>query len=230
MIKVTKEMREAARLLLDRHNKAVKARAEARMPANKAHIKPQSHYETYDDQDTRKRLEAITDGTRKLIDPGWWQKVYRKVDRAKLEKIKAMADPARNSNEHERQVAETKLAAAKARRAPGMRPDPPPLPTDWSAWKRMRTTKAKDKAKTPTRPPPQTSPALSDGVAVSAQNIPAKPVSDSVAQPKANEKRTAERAAARSGLKCQTCGKPLAASRVSARYCSVTCRSRAWRA
>jgi hypothetical protein len=44
-----------------------------------------------------------------------------------------------------------------------------------------------------------------------------------------NERRAAKRAAQRAGLKCQSCGKPLAARRVTARYCNVTCRSQAWR-
>jgi hypothetical protein len=57
-------------------------------------------------------------------------------------------------------------------------------------------------------------------------------VSDSVANLRAlNVKRAANRAAARTGLRCQTCGKPLsAAQRVTARFCGPTCRSKAFRA
>ena len=52
----------------------------------------------------------------------------------------------------------------------------------------------------------------------------------SVARLKAlNERRAAKRSAKRASLKCQTCGKPLAARRATARYCNVTCRSQAWR-
>jgi hypothetical protein len=39
-----------------------------------------------------------------------------------------------------------------------------------------------------------------------------------------NSTRAAERAAARTGLKCQRCGAPLTAKRSHARYCSVNCR------
>lgn len=61
-------------------------------------------------------------------------------------------------------------------------------------------------------------------------------MSDSVAPADAarldvlNQHRAARRAEKRIGLKCQACGKPLAARRATARYCSVTCRSQAWRA
>jgi hypothetical protein len=44
-----------------------------------------------------------------------------------------------------------------------------------------------------------------------------------------NARRTAQRAANRTGLVCQQCGKPLSAQRPTARYCGPTCRSQAWR-
>jgi hypothetical protein len=113
MLKVTDEIREAARRLLT---------GEAPRPADK------------------KRLEAIADGKRKRIDADWWRKVHGTIDRAKLDKIARLADPARNDNEPERQVATTKLLAAKARRPPGMRPPPPPLPENPSEWIRRRKT------------------------------------------------------------------------------------------
>jgi hypothetical protein len=54
--------------------------------------------------------------------------------------------------------------------------------------------------------------------------------SDNVARLKVlNERRAAKRAAQRIGLKCQACGKPLAARRATARYCDAACRSQAWR-
>jgi hypothetical protein len=193
MLKVTDEIREAARRLLTRHLAG----------------------------DVRKLLEAIVDGKRKLIDENWWRKAHGDVDRAKLDKLAALADPTRNTNEHERQVASDKLAAAKARRPPGARPEPPPLPTNLSGWVRKPR-----KTKTVLSPNPKVTPVileLSDSVA---------PVqtSDSVARLKAlNERRAAGRAAKRASLKCQSCGKPLAARRVTARYCNATCRSQAWR-
>ena len=87
------------------------------------------------------------------------------------------------------------------------------------------------KIKTPVkRPPPQPSRrglSDSDSVATPVKPAPVKRPSDSVARLKALNKK---RAAKRTGLKCQTCGKPLAtAQRATARYCSATCRSQAWR-
>ena len=180
--------------------------------------------------DNRSRIKAIAEGKRKLIDGGWWREVYRDIDRAKLDKIAAMADPARNSSEHERQVATAKLAAVKARRPPGMRPEPPPLPENLSEWIDRR----KRKIKTPRTP--QRSRRRSDSVAAASDNVApsAKRMSAVASAPDSdrralNARRTAQRAAKRAGLKCQTCGKPLAARRVTARYCNVTCRSQAWR-
>ena len=179
MIKVTNEIREAARQLA-RHNKG--------------------HDEAV--------LKAIVDGKRKLIDADWWRKVHGDVNRAKLKKIAALADPERNSSEHERKVARDKLAAAKARRPPGMRPEPPPLPKDPSEWER-RDRRVR-KTKTP-RSPQQ--PKLSDSVAtikVTAEIRKAARQSDSGLKV-LNARRAAQRAANRAGLKCQSCGKPLAA-------------------
>jgi hypothetical protein len=134
-----------------------------------------------------------------------------------------MADPARNDKEHERANAARKLAEFKSRRAPGMRPQPPPLAKSAAEWIRRR------KVKTPPRMPPQPSSRskLSDSVADPIKQHP----SDSVAGHKvSNKQRTAARAAKRTGLKCQSCGKPLvAAQRATARYCNATCRSQAWR-
>lgn len=256
MLKVTDEIREAARRLLARHNASEADRAEARYndalekaesrvayhggAANKEYIRKRASIELPKDKDQRHRLEAVVNGKRKQIDANWWREVHGDVDRAKLDKIAALADPGRNDNEHERAAAARKLAAAKARRPPGMRPLPPPLPTDLSGLVRKRKTKQS--------PSPQPTRRMSDRVAVSDSVASAvkhttdsgaptvKQMSNSVASAHLsdklevlNERRAEIRAAERSNLKCQSCGKPLAAQRVSARYCSVTCRSRAWR-
>jgi hypothetical protein len=200
LLKVTSEIREAARRLLTRHNAA------REHPADK------------------KRLEAIADGKRKLIDADWWRKVHGNIDRAKLDKIAALADPARNANEHERRVAATKLASAKARRRPGMGSEPPPLPTNLSEWVRVRRPR---KTKTAPSPQPQPDPKVTSVILELSDSATPVQASDSVARLKAlNERRAAKRAS----LKCQSCGEPLAARRVTARYCNATCRSQAWRA
>jgi hypothetical protein len=245
-IKITDEVRDAARRLLDRHNAAEKDRAEARYQAglnqaeaaveyygrgapNEAYIRKRADRELPADQKMRERLEAIVSGKRKLIDADWWGTVYSDVDRAKLDKIAAMADPTRNSSEHERAVASAKLASAKARRPPGSKPEPPPLPTIAAEWDAMR--RARSGAKRATKTPPPQSPKLSDSVAAAQMSdsvaSSAKQTSDSLKT--LNERRAAKRAAARAGLMCQVCGKPLAAQRVTARFCNVTCRSQAWR-
>jgi hypothetical protein len=242
MIKVTNEIREAARQLLTRHNAEEALRAEARyqdelarvesyarrhgmtVTANKAYIRKRASRELPADKDMRKRLEAIIDGKRKQIDASWWKEFFADIDRAKLDAIARMADPARNDKEHERANAARKLAEFKSRRAPGMRPQPPPLAKSAAEWIRRR------KVKTPPRMPPQPSSRskLSDSV---ADPVSPMHMSDSGAHLNDhNKQRTAARAAKRTGLKCQSCGKPLvAAQRATARYCNATCRSQAWR-
>jgi hypothetical protein len=78
----------------------------------------------------RKRLKAIADGERNVVDVGWWRATHgpkyvhtrdlkdAAENRAKVEKIKAMADPARNPNEPQRKVAEDMLAKFKPKRPP----------------------------------------------------------------------------------------------------------------
>jgi hypothetical protein len=75
----------------------------------------------------------MSEGKRKLIRGHEWTKYFKVVDRMKLDKLARMADPARNPNEHERAVAGHKLDEFRARRPPGMPPEPPPLPTDLMA-------------------------------------------------------------------------------------------------
>ena len=168
MIKVTNEIREAAGRLLTKHNADEKKRVEVRYKAelaeaenavayygrgapNKPYIRKLAEHELPADKDTRKRLEAIVEGKRKLIDEKWWSEVFGSVDSspAKRAKIAAMADPARNSNEHERNVALAKLAAAKARRPPGLRPESPPLPENIDDWVDYRKTARSKRARRP---------------------------------------------------------------------------------
>jgi len=103
MLKVTEEMRAAARTLLG--NPALKF-----------------------DMPDRVLLTAISDGKRKLIRAHWWTAHFRAIDQVKLAKLQEMADPARNPMEHERAVAARKLGEFKGRRPPGMPPEAPPLP------------------------------------------------------------------------------------------------------
>jgi hypothetical protein len=107
VIKVTEEIREAARKALQ--NPGLKI-----------------------DRSDRDRLTAVSEGKRKQIDALWWKEIHRVVGRSKLDKLAEMADPARNPNEHERAVAADKLKAFNGRRPPGLRPEPPPFPTDWT--------------------------------------------------------------------------------------------------
>jgi hypothetical protein len=246
LLKVTDEIREAARRLLTKHNAAETERVEERYQegltraeglaqrvsgtANKERVRADAARERPADKEQRKRLEAIVDGTRKLIDPFWWRETHGDVDRAKLDKLERMADPARNANEHERAVAAAKLAAAKTRQPPGMRPRPAPLPQTSSEWLKARKTKTRSP---PPSPQPSRLPSMADSVAPASvsDSVAAPPMSDSVARLNSlNERRAALRAAKRASLKCKSCGKPLAARRATARYCNATCRSHAWRA
>jgi hypothetical protein len=69
------------------------------------------------------KLNTIADGKQKTIDPDWWQRVHRThLDRGKRDKLSALADPNRNTNEHERRVAANMLAQYnKARSVPGLK-------------------------------------------------------------------------------------------------------------
>ena len=78
---------------------------------------------------TRKKLQSIIDGERKVLDVAWWRKLFggervaREADDQRLEKLQAMADPARNSNAHERAAAQSKIdgfKASKPKSAPGL--------------------------------------------------------------------------------------------------------------
>jgi hypothetical protein len=103
MLKITEEMRAAARRLLQ-------------TPALKISVPD------------RALLAAISEGKRKLIRGLWWKQVHGTVDQVKLAKLQRLADPARNPNEHERAVADRKLGEFKGRRPPGLPPEAPPLP------------------------------------------------------------------------------------------------------
>jgi hypothetical protein len=110
MMPVTHEILEAARALL------VKRRAEAEARAARqfwgAHIK----------DGVSSILEALVDGKYKTIDVEWWRNLFvepfEAANSAKLDAIAAMADPVRNPNEHERRVAERKLAEMTAKKSP----------------------------------------------------------------------------------------------------------------
>jgi hypothetical protein len=71
----------------------------------------------------RDRLRRIAEREVKSVDVDWWRAVngvtrrdreQEKKFKAKLARIKAMADPKRNSSEHQRKVAEAVLAKVEA--------------------------------------------------------------------------------------------------------------------
>jgi hypothetical protein len=126
MLKITEEMRAAAHKLL-------------RNPALKF------------DVPDRDLLTAIADGKRKLIRGHWWVKHFKVVDRTKLDKLRRLADPARNPSEHERAVADRKLREFKGRRPPGLGPEPPPLPDKLDYWVRHKPLKRRPAPQTPPR-------------------------------------------------------------------------------
>jgi hypothetical protein len=132
LLKITEEMRAAARRLL-------------RDPALKF------------DVSDRDLLATIANGKRKSIRAHWWVKHFKVVDRIKLDKLQRMADPARNPMEHERATAARKLDEFKGRRPPGMPPQPPPLPSRVELWERKlkRDRKGRPAPQTsPRRSPP----------------------------------------------------------------------------
>ena len=138
MLKITEEMRAAARKLLG--NRALKF-----------------------DRPDRDLLTAIADGKRKLIEAHWWTEHFKVVDRIKLDKLQRMADPTRNPNEHERAVAGRKLDEFKRGRAPGMPPEPPPLPSRAELWERKLKRDRKGRP-APQAPPRRSLPTPDGGV------------------------------------------------------------------
>jgi hypothetical protein len=129
----------------------------------------------------RDRLRQIISGKVKSIDADWWRSQHgvahrqrdaytEKAFKAKLDKIAAMADPARNPSAHQRQVAEAALAKLQTAgppktmrmpSAPGLedydreqeRRRPPPLPSSIDELLRTRAERqGARKRNTTTRP------------------------------------------------------------------------------
>jgi len=140
MLKITEEMREAARKLL----KAAELPADAYSYVNDLAKRKQLQAIGKLNRTDRERLEAIANGTRKQIDGRWWREIHHSVvNQPKLDKLPRLADPERNDNIHERNLASERLAEFKARRPPGARPEPPPLPADAAGWMARRKPSAK---------------------------------------------------------------------------------------
>jgi hypothetical protein len=129
-LKITEEIREAARKLLK-----LKLGADEMREA-KRYLMRSSGYKL--SLANRCRLEDIVSGKRKVIDALWWNRIHEVVDQSKLDKLERLADPARNSSEHERELAGRKAAELKARRPPGAPPQAPPLPDNIADFVRMR--------------------------------------------------------------------------------------------
>jgi hypothetical protein len=210
----------------------------------------------------RTKLRQIITGKIKSIDVDWWRgengvrewQVTAKAERdfkEKLAALKAMSDPARNPNAHERGVAQAafaRLEAAGPPKTPGLRSAPGLEDYDREIAQRLAARRAEmdaafkaakarrdaamRKAATdsvaPTRPTLRaaTGKATTDSVAGPARG---KATTNSVAGQDWLVRRTAQRTRARAGLKCVQCGKPLNAQRPTARFCSATCRSQAFR-
>jgi len=262
MLKITEEMRESARKLLKT----------ASSPQSRPWASIHS-WGTSLPQHEHKLLTAIANGERKQIDERWWKEIHHVVSKDKLYKLEQLADPERNDNPHERDLASAKLAEFKARRPPGMRPEPRPLPKTWEEWEeaKRRATEERKRARAKnkagavnvTKAANITRPCIADRPAPVSQGTPEASTTDSVAtrarlvtdsvavkhSPTTNSvaaakrhspptdsvakgwlaRRTAAREQARAGLKCRTCNAPLNAQRPTARFCSSTCRSKAFR-
>jgi hypothetical protein len=83
------------------------------------------------------KLRQIVSGKVKSVDPDWWRRVngvapwqlsakLEKKTQARLDAIKALADPAGNPNAHERRVAEAMLAKLQAAKPPKVHTRSPP--------------------------------------------------------------------------------------------------------
>ena len=67
-----------------------------------------------------KKLREMVRGKVKSVGPEWWRKINDKANKPKLDKIRAMADPARNPSEPQRRVAEAMSAKEQATSPPGL--------------------------------------------------------------------------------------------------------------
>jgi hypothetical protein len=171
--------------------------------------------------DSRRRLKAIVAGELRTISSVWWLTLNLGADLKLRQKLYRMSDPERNDNAHERAVAAEKLAKLSNRPIPGV-PPRKPTPDNVTAKPTPDNVTAKPTAKpTPdnvTKPTPD--------------SVTAKPTPDSAKRrdsAAAHAARARQRLATRTGLVCQSCGAPLAAQRVTARYCGATCRQRSHR-
>jgi hypothetical protein len=73
-----------------------------------------SSRETLRSADMR-RLQAIMSGKQKKVDAEWWRGIAGSETSARADQLAAMADPARNPNQHEREVAAAMLRKERAK-------------------------------------------------------------------------------------------------------------------
>jgi hypothetical protein len=93
----------------------------ARVPVNDKMLQTAQELIKYSRSiDHRAKLRRIINGEVKHIGSEWWRQVNDAANKRKLEKIRPMADPARNPNEHQRRVALAKQEAILAAPTPGL--------------------------------------------------------------------------------------------------------------
>jgi hypothetical protein len=124
---VNDAIRKAARNLLYRDEERWLADAELRLFGNRPETQFSDDYTRLSSRD-RQRLWALGFGktlspktkSLKTVDVEWWRSFHGLIYEERATRLAAMADPARNSNEHERKVAAAALARLKAKAAPGL--------------------------------------------------------------------------------------------------------------
>src|SRR5215469_4442722 len=197
MLTITEEMREAARKLL----KAAELPAGAYNYVSDLAKRKQLQAVGKLNRTDRDLLTAIANGTRKRIDGRWWKEIHHYVvNQPRLDKLSRLADPARNDNPHERDLARARLAGFKAKRPPGLPPEGRPLPKspeEWAEAKRQATEARKRQRKAVV--------GATDSVATkpATNSVAARPrlTTDSVAKGW-RARRTAAREQTRAGLRC----------------------------
>jgi hypothetical protein len=91
----------------------------ARVPVNDKMLQTAQELIKYS-RSIEHRASRIINGEVKHIGSEWWRQVNDVANKRKLEKIRPMADPARNPNEHQRRVAAAKQEAILAAPTPGL--------------------------------------------------------------------------------------------------------------
>jgi hypothetical protein len=198
----------------------------------------------------RELLRKIVGGKIKNIDIDKWRRLFEAVDQQKLDKLAALADPARNPNGHERANAERALAKLRAKSAPGLEEIDRAAAAQKRWWREVLAEKQREWAEEERRAAAAKARSETVTPCPSGKTTAKASRSETVTPPPKgatttetprygsgagrarafNAYRAKVRRRSREGLRCAFCEKAFTATRSHARYCSDACRQAAHRA